>query len=48
MEGARVEVGWCFESSQPQRIISGLKANLGLSPGVRVRTGCINCSYSYS
>ena len=25
-------VSWCFEPSQPQRITSGLKTNLGLSP----------------
>ena len=25
-------VSWCFEPSQPQRITSGLKAKLGLSP----------------
>ena len=25
-------VSWRFESSQPERVISGLKTNLGLSP----------------
>ena len=33
-------VGWCFESSQPQRITSGLNTNFALSPSHSFHKSC--------